>query len=345
MEASNHSAVPELASIWQLLELRRPALAETAARHRLATDPADGPTLLALTEALRQLNRLPEAREAAQAAIRRVPEAAEAHYALALVRGQLGQLRETVAAVDEALRLAPHRAQYYGYRAQLFCAQRRYPDAIKCAEAGLRIDPQQPTCLLWRALAQEATDQPDAADQDFARLLRVAPESEVVHSRLGQLLLKRFEPQAAERHLAEALRQAPEEAPRLVPLLQQARQQATWPGWLLRNTRQEVEARALGIGPGLKAVLVRLAILVCTLRANWLLRHDPVFQALAKPPLVRPWASTPLVWVGLVGLVAAFIYVNATQHLRAGPTIFMLTIFALRYMYKRQENNAGAPHL
>ena len=335
------TTLPELERIWLLLEHRRPELAEQLARRRLAADPADWPTHLALAAALRLLDRLTEAREAAQEAIRLAPEAAETHFALAQVRGQLGQLPESAVAADEALRLAPYQASYYGFRAQLFLIQRRYQEVVECAEAGLRTNPQQPDCLLWRALAQEALDQPAAADHDFARLLRIAPENELVHSRLGQLLLRRGEPRAAEPHLAEALRQAPEEAPQLVPLLRQARLQATWPDWLLRGVRREVSERGLGIEPGYKAVGLRLAIVFFTYRAEWITRHEPAF---GRPPLVHPWASSPLAWTVFGASLAALIYLNATQHLRAGPTIFMLTIFGLRFILRRQKPAAGAPN-
>lgn len=335
--------IPSLAGIWQLLELHRPALAEAAARQRLAADPVDWPTLLALAEALRQQERLSEARQVAQAAILLAPEAAEAHYALAQVRGQLGQLPETVAAVDEALRLAPHHAKYYGYRARLYYAQHRYPAAIRCAEDGLRLDPEQPNCLLWRALAQEALDQPTAADQDFARLLHIAPVSSVVHTRLGQLLLKRGELTAAAPHFAEALRQAPEQAPQLIPLLRQARKQAVWPGWLQRAVRRELAERGLGIAPGFRTVLVRLALVACDLRAAWFPRPDPLFPVLAPPPLVRPWAATPLAWAAFVTVLAVLFYFDVLLRLRAEPGIFMLTIFALRYLHKRQNADSDSP--
>ncbi|HEX8327333.1 MAG TPA: tetratricopeptide repeat protein [Hymenobacter sp.] len=337
------TSIPELERIWLLLEHHRPQLAEQLARQRLAADPAGWATFLALAAALQQLNRLTEAREAAQAAIRIAPEAAEAHYALAQVRGQLGQLHETITAVDEALRLAPHQAEYYGYRAQLFYVQRRYAEAVKCGEAGLRIDPQQPNCLLWRALAQEARDRPHAADQDFDLLLQVAPESALVHSHLGQLLLKRFEPRAAEPHLAEALRQSPEEAAQLVPLLQSARQLATWPAWLLGAVRREASERTLGVELGFRTLPVRLAVVAYTSRAEWLNRHDPLFQLHNKPALLRPWASSPPAWAALAMLLAAAIYLNVTLRLRAGPAIFMMAIFAVQYMRKRQSKDNSFP--
>jgi tetratricopeptide (TPR) repeat protein len=250
------------------------------------------------------------------------------------VRGQLGQLAQTVAAVNEAIRLAPHRAEYYGYQAQLFYAQQRYPETIRWAETGLHIDPEQPNCLLWRALAQEAVDQPGAADQDFARLLSVAPASAVVHRRLGELLLNRGELAAAVPHLAEALRQAPHQAPQLLPLLRQARKHTTYPSWLQRAMRRETNARAVGAKAGFWSVLVRMALVVHAVINAWFPRPAPLFPILDPPPLVRPWAARPLAWLVLMLLLALLVYCNAMLQLRAGPGIFMMAFFALRYFLK-----------
>ena len=338
------TSAPNSQRAWQLLQLHRPELALQMSEHLLAHDPASAPALAVRTEALRQLERLPEAATAAKAAVAQSPQSAEAFYRLAQVLGQQGKLRESELTVRDAIRLDPVDATYYGLLAQLQHLLRRNSEAIATANRGLALDARHSDCLLWRALAQEANDQPTAADEDFSHLLRVVPNSALVHTRLGQLLLKRFEPQAAAPHLAEALRQAPDEAPRLVPLLQQARRQATWPAWLLRKVRREVGERALGIEAGFRAVPVRLAMTAYTFRADWLTRHDPLFQLHMKPARAHPWASRPLAWVALVVLLAMLIYFNATLGLRAGPGIFMQTIFALRYMLKRRDKDKSTPN-
>lgn len=269
---------PSLVRIWQLLELRRPALAETAARQRLATTPTDWQTLLALTEALRQQQRLPEAADAATAAIRAEANAHQAHFALAQVLGSQSRLHQAEITVRQALRLAPRVPRYHGFRAQLFLLQHSYKAAIDCAEEGLRLAPEHADCLLWRALAQESLDQPAAANADFQRLLRVAPESELVHARLGQVLLNRYRPADADRHLSEALRQNPARAPELVPLIRQARRQQLWPAWLLHSEQRGAERRALGLYPGLGTLFNRIRGTGAVARARWRTRHDPLFQ-------------------------------------------------------------------
>ena len=305
---------------------------------------------MACAEALRQLGRLTEARETAQTAIRLAPEAAEAHYALALVRAQLGQFAETVAATTEALRLAPWQARYHAFRAQLFFLKGQNAEAVQCADNGLRHDPQHPDCLLWRALAQDARDQPAAADRDFARLLQVAPESSLVHHQLGQVLLRRHQPQSAEPHLTEALRQDPDLAPQLVPLLQQARRQATKPPWLLRDIQWQDQERAYGLEPGFKTILLRLASGLFGLRARWQTRHDPLFKLTRVQRLRRRlWAvllSMPLAVLALTlynspgkfDLDTKFT-LNQTAALAALAVLLSVAVQLLKRQIDRESNN------
>ena len=275
LEAFSPSAVPSLVSIWQLLELHRPQLAEAAARQRLAADPEDWQTLLALTDALQQQARLAEAEATATAAIQLAPNAPQTHFALAQALGCQGLLRQADIALCQALRLNYREPQYHAFRAQLFYIQRGYNGAIGCAEDGLELAPEHADCLLWRALAQERLDQPDAADDDFQRLLRVAPESDLVHARLGRVLFNRYQPAAADHHLTEALRQNPALAPELVPLLRQARRQQLWPDWFLRSERLGAERRALGIDRGLGVLFKRILATGAVLRTWWRTRRDP----------------------------------------------------------------------
>ncbi|MDO7853258.1 tetratricopeptide repeat protein [Hymenobacter convexus] len=296
-------SLPSLASIWQLLELHRPALAEAAARQRLAADPANWENLLALAEAQQQQNQLVAAADTAAAAIRAEANAHQAHFALAQALGRLGHLRQAEAAVRQALRLSPRVPRYHGFRAQLFYLQQSYNAAIACAEEGLRLAPEHADCLLWRALSQERLDQPSAANEDFQRLLRVAPESELVHARLGRVLLNRYQPAAADQHLAEALRQDPNLAAELVPLLRLARRRQHWPDWFLRSERRWAERRAQGRDPGLGVLLKRIWATGAVARAWWRTRHDPIFHQRLPPNPNPEWRRQLKVW----GLVLAII--------------------------------------
>jgi tetratricopeptide (TPR) repeat protein len=294
---------------WQLLRLHRPQQALELAELLLARDPAGISAHLVRTEALRQLGRLPEAAVAAKAAITAAPQSAAAFKAFAQVRGQQGELAKAEKLTQEALRLDPGNASYYGFLAQLHYLQRRWLEAIATATAGLRAYAQHPDCLLWRALAQEAHGQPAAADADFARVLRAAPNNALVHEWRGRVLLGRYEAPAAGQHLAAALQLAPGNTAVLL-LLRQAYRQQQWPAWLRRQhqlLRQDWRAgrpfswRSLVVGP-------------CTplyaARSWWRTRHHALFQQRIpglRRALLRKWLTLAALIVVPLGLLYAII--------------------------------------
>lgn len=272
------AATANAAGAWQLLRLHRPELALRMAEQLLAANPAALPALLARAEALRQLGRLPEAAEAAREALGTAPQSDAAFFALARILGQQGELRQAHAHVVEALSLDPLNADYHAFQAQLLYLLGRQKPAIASADAGLRLNGNHPDCLLWRAMAQEQLDQPDQADADFRRVLRLAPNSALAHTQRGKQLLWRCEPAMAAVHLAEALRLSPTQSPALIPLLRQARREQHWPAWLRRHQRQLRQERKLGIIRDLPSRVVSLALPWHRLRSWWLTRHDPLFR-------------------------------------------------------------------
>ncbi|GAB2862525.1 tetratricopeptide repeat protein [Hymenobacter ruber] len=324
-----------LARVWLLLEHHRPQQAVQLARQCLAADPAHAPTHLALAEALRQLGRLDEAREVAQTAIGLAPEAARSHHLLALILGQQGHLRKAELVILDAIRLNPVSAVFFGFLAQVRYLLHRPAEALASANNGLALDAQNVECLLWRALAQEQRDRPEAADEDFHRLLRVAPTNHLVHARRGLVLLNRFEPAAAEPHLAEALRQAPDRAAQLLPLLQRARREQHWPTWFLRSERQAAERRALGFDPGLSVLFYRICGTGAVVRAWWRTRHDPLFRLSPKQVWQRRlgfWLASILLLPPLILLGDYFGLVDASAPLTQPQSLALavgVTAFAL----------------
>ncbi len=289
---------------WQLLRLHRPSLALEMAEQLLALNPAYLSALLARTEALRQLQRLPEAAEAASKAIAQAPQADAAFYALAQVCGQQGKIQQAETANREALRLNPQSATYHGFLAQLLYLKGESIASIASANAGLRLNARHSDCLLWRALAQDQLDQPEQADEDFRQLLRLTPNSALVHTRRGKQLLWRCEPAAAAIHLTEALRLAPTESANLLPLLRRARREQHWPPWLRHHRRQGRLARGWLIVNHAHKWLAELVTPWYWVRSWWLTRHDPLFQ-LSPAQRRQQWLKLLLGSVLLLPLLIA----------------------------------------
>jgi len=263
---------------WQLLQVRRPELALRMADQLLASAPQSASVLIVRAEALRQLKRLPEAVQTARQAVALAPQVAGTFAALARAYGQQGELYEAELAIREALRLKPTEAAYFAFLAELQYLLRRPAEAAASARNGLFLNPEHADCLLWQAMAQEQLRQPEAADAAFSRLLHVSPTSDLAHAKLGQVLLRRYEAAAADRHLSEALRQAPGRAPELLPLLRQARRRRHWPAWLVQRRQQlrhEWQEQQALSWRGSHTLLLLPFFWVA---GHWRTRHDPLFR-------------------------------------------------------------------
>jgi|GEM_PF-2570207 len=312
---------------WQLLQLRRPALALELAEQLLALDSTKISAHLVRTEALRQLGRLPEAALAAKAAIAASPQSAGAVAALAQIRGQEGQLTESEKLIKEALRLDPANASHYAFLAQLQFLQKRLPDAIATASTGLRLNAQHADCLLWRAMAQEEHDQPEPADADLQRALRVAPSSALLHEWRGRQLLGRHEPHAASQHLAQAMRLAPGNTAVLL-LLRQAYQQQQWPPWLLRQRQLLRQAWLAGQPFSWRNLVVWPCIPIYAVRSWWRTRHHALFQQRIpglRRALLRKWLVLAALVLVPAGVLYAFITFDLPPY-----TLVMLLVAILR---------------
>lgn len=303
---------------------------------------------LARVEALRQLEYLAEATEAAREAIASAPESDEAYAAYARVAGQQGLLQEADKAIAEALSLDPEYADYYGYRAQIFYLCGKYISAIRCADKGLQLDPRNDDCLLWRAMSNERWGQPSVADQDFQRLLKLAPDNDLVHAKLGQVFLDRYEPTVANYHLTEALRLSPNRAPELVPLLRRARREQYWPPWFLESERRAYQRWLLGNDRGIITFVNRILATGVVARAWWLTRHDPLFQ-LSRTQVweqrIEWWMAAFLSLIPLTYLAIHLNWIDADRPLSnaelTGLFVGIAFFYLIAYLMKRQAKAAG----
>lgn len=349
MEAQFASRSLSVQHAWQLLQLHRPALALEMTDRLLAQAPGSVSTLLARTEALRQLGRLPEAIATAQQAVAVAPQSPSAFAALARAYGQQGKLWPAVDAIQEALRLNPLAAGSYAFLAQLQYLLHRPDETVTSAESGLAIDARHLDCLLWRALAQEQLSEPGAADLGFRQLLRLAPNSSLAHAHRGKQLLRRGESRPAAAHLVAALRLAPGQNAELVPLLRQARRELHWPGWMVQR-RQQLrhewqKQRVLSYRGGNTLLLLPFFWVF----GWWLTRHDPLFRRTRT----QVWQRRLKLWLSTVVLLPLgillgdyFHVVDASKPLSTaqmlglllGGSLFQLGIYLLRKQIGKQTD-------
>lgn len=321
--AADDDSLDSVAYVWQLLRLHRPVQALELAEQLLALDPQAPELQLARVNALRLLDRLPEALAGAQALASQAPYLPQSFQALAQVLGQQGQLPEAEQAIAEALQLDPQEATYYAFLAQLQYLGGRPAEVRHTASIGLSLDPGHARCLLWRALAHEQLHAPEAADADFSHLLALAPTDSVAHTHRGRMLLWRGAAAEAATHLATALELEPTNSAGLLPLLRRARHEQHWPGWLQRAQGQARQVRGLGLATRLRGWGAALVRPWYRLRSWWLTRHDPLFRERL------PASRNPLRWYIPAYLLLLGFFGYLCLLLGIPPSLAMIPTFLL----------------
>jgi Flp pilus assembly protein TadD len=191
-----------------LMEQRRHDLAANEIAARLGDDPDDpeGYVLLALC---RYATNRPDALEAARRAVELAPDEDRAHYALSLVEARRGNLDEAEAAIRCAIGLNSWSAGYFGQLAAVEIARYKWEEALRAADEGLTLDPDDDICLNNRAAALTKLGRHDEAARTLEGTLEKHPEDAHTHANRGWTLLHENEPRKAIEHFRESLRLDP----------------------------------------------------------------------------------------------------------------------------------------
>src|SRR5215203_5329979 len=111
--------------------------------------------------------------------------------------------------LDKAIQLNPYVADYFGLSALIFIEEVELKNALKKANEGLQIDPENITCLNARATALNKLKQTDAAVETMRTALEQNPENEFTHTTIGWNFLEKGRHREAAGHFREALRLHP----------------------------------------------------------------------------------------------------------------------------------------
>ena len=293
------------ARVW--LAQGREDLAEPALRRVLAEDPDDALAHALLGLCLVKLERLGEALEQAQEAVRCGPDQAIGHYVLGVASLERGDVARARRAIDEALRLEPDDAAAWTVRGSIELRERRWRPALEAADRALRLDAEHLGAANVRAIALQQLGRGGEADTEIARALGQDPEDAATHVNAGWRWLAQGRAEEASRHFLEALRIEPghDGARRGVLEALKARNRfyramLAWFVWLGKQSKRTVwlvlvllwflPKGLMGIGnqnPALKPLLAPLAALVLVfVYLTWII--DPLFNAsLLLHPLGR----------------------------------------------------------
>lgn len=108
--------------------------------------------------------------------------------------------------LNKAIEINPYIADYFGLSALICIEEVELKNALKKANEGLEIDPENITCLNARATALNKLKQTDAAVETMRAALEQNPENEFTHTTVGWNFLEKGRHKEAANHFREALR-------------------------------------------------------------------------------------------------------------------------------------------
>jgi len=181
---------------------------ETFYRTTIAKNPGAGVAYSNLGAYLLEHNRVPEAREEFEAALKVQPDYKPAHFNLGVILLDSGRYEEAVA----HLRMASgtlHQDYVHLYLGEALADLQRYPEAAAEYSLHTRLEPGNAAAWsgLGDALAHQ--EQYSAAAGAYRRALSIAPDLVGAHNNLGNVLLLTGQVAAAVAEYREALRLRP----------------------------------------------------------------------------------------------------------------------------------------
>lgn len=206
-----HDPPPSLEAARQLLR-PRPDLAEREVRRFLALYPDSAHGHALLGGSLVMQGRRREAVDAARQAVRLAPEWHYTHASLAEICLHAGRPRQAEDHVRAALAMYAGDANYHALLAGALLNQWwrfRGAQALRAADAGLALDPENAMCARMRAQALSRLRRHDQARQAAAFALSLEPDASDSHTVAGWVEIAAGDRARAGELLREALRLNP----------------------------------------------------------------------------------------------------------------------------------------
>ncbi|HEY9679694.1 MAG TPA: TonB family protein [Drouetiella sp.] len=183
--------------------------AEKEFREELVKYPNSAPAHAMLGMTLTAMNKGALGHKEALESVRLLPHYAYGHYTLSYTFAAMAKAKEAEKAINEAIRLDPDEAYLFARASQIQFWQKRFPQALEMAEAGLKQDAGHEECLINRAGALIELDRIDEAEEACNIALQAAPQNSSAHINAGAVYLRKLDHVKAFEHYREALRLNP----------------------------------------------------------------------------------------------------------------------------------------
>ena len=198
-----------LEQAWTLYKQFRYDLAEKLLRQQLAVDPNDATGHAYLALVLLARKRDEEAMREAELAVHLSPEFSYVHYARAYTLYYRNCPSEALAAVGEAIRLAPENAGYAALLSEIQYDRKDWCASLAAADSGLQADPGHISCANRRAMVLMQLGRRKEAEATASMALSQDPENALTQTIQGWLLLWRMDARGSLDAFREGLRLDP----------------------------------------------------------------------------------------------------------------------------------------
>jgi tetratricopeptide (TPR) repeat protein len=206
-----HGVPPQVVRGLQLKDLGRYADAEKAFREALAQAPNDAFALHHLAACqFHQPDRHRDALQTINNAVAIEPNEVDHHILRAFILCTLDRAKESLAAANTALQLAPTSDAAFTAVAQAHLQLSHWADAERAARQALALDADNSTAANQLAQALRLQNKLDENAGHLAGMLARDPEDPYTHANAGWTALQQGEHREAEMHFREALRLNPE---------------------------------------------------------------------------------------------------------------------------------------
>jgi len=177
----------------------------TLYRDSATKSPGKARTHNNLGAALSRQNRMKEAIEQYQVALKIKPQFADAHYNLGYALVRTEKLDEGILHFREAVRVEPKRVKYLNNLGVALVLKGDYPEAVDHLETALKINPSDADVHNNLGMAYKKGGQPDSAMQHFSRAVVLDPRNAGALINRGAMLMDQGKLEAAGKHFARAL--------------------------------------------------------------------------------------------------------------------------------------------
>ncbi len=193
----------------QLYEIKRYEEASKEFTNILSTDPDNYDAMYMLAHCRLSLNDLEGCSNLTDSLIGHAPDFAPSYHLKSIIELEKDNWNVALSWIEEAIRLQPTDANYWGIKARILLNVKEYHQALEAAEKGLVFDPEDSNSLNSRTQALVKLGRKQEAFKNIGKSLETDPEDDFTHANAGWAALEAGNHTQAKEHFRMALKRNP----------------------------------------------------------------------------------------------------------------------------------------